>query len=413
MHIQSGETTSACEKAAMVTVAKGWGNDLSLLADARAHRVQDIVGSTSVINACSKATTWFTAVGVLKDSYNAQLEPNLVTYNALANGKGQDWQRVVHLLLIMSVRFIEADGISCSSLIHCVGSSSLWLEAAILFDESRKRSIICDIVCCNSAMSACDSARKWSHCVEAFEDLNRSYIQTNIMVFNTVLSAYAGMDLWKCTVATLNSLRVRTVAGRDFDPTLVTRSIAMSACTFVGQWAFALHQMSLLKQRPLEIRNASRKAGNAAVCGLGISACALGSLWTEAVSLCFNASSHGKVNVRSFNDAIAACGRRGQWQWALWILWLLKLLSLADRNVATVVTYTAAMTACGQSQQWQSALQVFSAMKSSDLEAGRLASGCMKNMMHAMKFMYGMTMSVDKEDKEVVRHLVSTLSLTH
>ena len=365
MHIQSGETTSACEKAAMVIVAKGWGNDLALLADARAHRVQDIVGSTSLINACSKATTWFTAVGVLKDSYNTQLEPNLVTYNALANGKDQDWQRVVHLLLIMSVRFIEADGISCSSLIHCVGSSSLWLEAAILFDESRKTSIICDIVCFNAAMSACDSARKWSHCLEAFEDLNRSYIQTNIMVFNTVLSAYAGMDLWKCTVTTLNCLRVRTVAGRDFEPTLVTRSIAMSACTFVGQWAFALHQMSLLKQRPLETRNASRKAGNAAICGLGISACALGSLWTEAVSLCFNASSHGKVNVRSFNDAIAACGRRGQWQWALWILWLLSLAD--DRNV---VTYTAAMTACGQSQQWQSALQVFSAMKSSDLEAG-------------------------------------------
>ena len=82
----------------------------------------------------------------------------------------------------------------------------------------------------------------------------------------------------------------------------------MSACTVVGQWAVALHQMSCLTFRRFEdfgIRNLD----NIAICSVGISACALGSLWAKALSLCSAASYlNGKVKVRSFNDAIAACG---------------------------------------------------------------------------------------------------------
>ena len=331
-----------CEKA-------GWLHSLAVLAG-KANYTPDV--ATAAIDACSKAKKWDRATEMLKDMRNMKLEPNLVAYNALATAQ---WQYVINLFSMMHVRSIEADRRSCTSLIHRVGCSALWLKASLFFHESRRKGIICDVVSCNSAMSACDSAFEWSGCLEVFEELKRFNVQRNIMALNTVLSAYGRMDLWECTLASLEL--VKTIA-RGLQPTLVTRSIVMSACTFVGQWAFALHQMSFLSRRE------SVKMGNMAISSLGISACALGSLWEQALSLCIARCLEGKVKVSSFNNVIAVCGRQQKWQWALW------LLKLADRTNQEIdaVTYTTAISAC--QNQWQHALLVFSNLKSSNLEAG-------------------------------------------
>eukprot|EP00435_Cladocopium_sp_Y103_P004290 s4058_g1.t1 len=348
-----------CEKAGAKAGSFAWWHGLTLWA-AKAHHVI-VQDAAAAVSACTKATKWDKAVDFLKIVRNLNLEPNLVTYNALANA--QQWQEVVNLFDIMQLRHIKADEVTCTSLVHRLGSYSLWLKAAFFFRESRARGVVCDVVSCNSAMSACDAAFAWSRCLEVFEDLKCSKIQSNVLAFNTVLSACGRMDLWESTLASFQ--HVVLSAGLGLEPTLVTRSVVMSACTFVGQWAVALHQMSFLSFRHFEgvdVRNAGKNVGNMAICSVGISACALGSLWEKALSLCSAASYlKGNVKVRSFNDAIAACGRNWQWQGALW------LLSAAEER--DTVTYTATITACGQSQRWQHALLLFSALKASNLEA--------------------------------------------
>lgn len=287
-----------CEKAGL-----SWWHGLTLWA-AKAHHLHHVQGAAATVSACTKATKWDEAIEILKNVRNLNLEPNLVTYNALA--KAQQWQEVVNLFSIMQSRHIKADEVSCTSLIHRLGCSSLWLKAALFFRESRARGVICDVVSCNSAMSACDAAFAWSCCLDVFEDLKCSNIQTNVLAFNTILSACGRMDLWESTLASLQHLALS--AGLGLEPTLVTRSVVMSACTFVGQWAVALHQMSCLTFGHFEDFGL-RNVGNMAICSVGISACALGSLWEKALSLCSAASYlKGKVKVRSFNDAIAACG---------------------------------------------------------------------------------------------------------
>lgn len=339
-----------------------WPGSLIILAEAKAHQAHHTINdSASAINACSKATKWDRAIEVLKDVCILNLKPNLVIYNALATA--QPWQQVVNLMCIMHTRSIQADQISFGSAIHSVGSSSsssVWLKAALLFDESRMRSVICDVVSCNSAMSTFDAAFEWSRCLRTLEDFQCWNVERNVMVSNTVLSACGRVDLWQESVSCLNSL----FDNGGLQPTVVTRGIVMSACTFLHQWAFALHQMSFLRFKKLGSGYRTHHAqGNIAICSIGISACAFGSLWKEAVSLCLVARClEGKVKARSFNDAIAACGRQGKWQWALW------LLSEADQE-SNVVTYAAAITACGESK-WQHALLVFSSLKSSHLEAG-------------------------------------------
>ena len=87
----------------------------------------------------------------------------------------------------------------------------------------------------------------------------------------------------------------------------------------------------------------------------------------------------GEVKVRSFNDAIAACGELRldseksfqhsvckplcHWQTC-------SISANPDPSDSYTVTYTAAITACGQSQRWQHALLLFSALRASNLEAG-------------------------------------------
>eukprot|EP00438_Fugacium_kawagutii_P001689 Skav202603 [mRNA] locus=scaffold2348:130045:131379:+ [translate_table: standard] len=340
-----------------------WPGSLIILTEAKAHQAHHTINdSASAINTCSKATKWDRAIEVLKDVRNLNLKPNVVIYNALATA--QPWHQVVNLMCIMYTRSVQADQITFGSAIHSVSSSissSVWLKAALLFDESRMRSIICDVVSCNSAMSTFDAAFEWSRCLKAFEDLRCWNVERNVMVSNTVLSACSRVDLWQESISCLNSLFDNGSPG--LQPTVVTRGIVMSACAFLRQWAFALHQMSFLSLLGSGYGSARHAKGNIAICSIGISACAFGSLWKEAVSLCLVARClEGEVKVRSFNDAIAACGRRGQWQWALW------LLSEAGQG-SNVVTYAAAITACGESK-WQHALLVFSSLKSSHLEAG-------------------------------------------
>ena len=117
-----------CEKAEKAG-SLSWWHGLTLWA-AKAHHLHHVQGAATV-SACTKATRWDKAIEILKNVRNLNLEPNLVTYNALA--KAQQWQEVVNLFSIMQSRHIQADEVSCTSLIHRLGCSSLWLKAALFF----------------------------------------------------------------------------------------------------------------------------------------------------------------------------------------------------------------------------------------------------------------------------------------
>ena len=354
-----GRQAGACEKT-------GWSNALAIWESSRgdSQNNHNAALSTSVISTCSKAAKWLRGLRLLKQAEVHRLRRNLLTFNALLNvkGKGKEWQQVVSWLRLAQAGSVQPDRITYSSEINAVGSDSQWLQAVFFVQELCEKSISGDVISCNSAMSACNSAVQWAASISIFQDLilqrvsgeKRQY-PSNIFVMNSALSALGLVDLWEDTFLMLKHME--SAQGLSLQPSLVTRSIAMSACTFVGRWDVSLHQMSLLSQH------------NEVTCSTGISACALGSLWAEALSLCGMAIYNSwPVRVRSLNDAIAACGRHEQWQWALHMLSKMRQL----RVEGDVITYTSAITACERSRLWKRAL-LLSSLTTQSLQVPKVA----------------------------------------
>ncbi|CAK9115920.1 unnamed protein product [Durusdinium trenchii] len=335
----------ACEKIENGQNAFCWSNALAVLEISRNVADQRAALSTSVINACSKAAEWCRGVQLLHQADGSRVELNLVKFNALLNVKGREWQQVVSWLRLAESFSVEGDRITFGSEISAVGSNSQWLHAIFFVHESQSRSISVDIISLNSAMSACNSAFQWAASLAVLADLTLNRVCSvqgiNTFVMNSALSAFGQVDMWQETMLMLQEME----RGMGLRPSLVTRSVAMSACTFVGPWDISLYQMSLVV------------GGNEVTCSTAISACALGSLWANALSLLGVAITNSwPIRLRSVNDAIAYCGRQKQWQWVLYVLGQLERL----RVQGDVITYTSAISACERSQLWKEAFLLFS-----------------------------------------------------
>ena len=75
------------------------------------------------------------------------------------------------------------------------------------------------------------------------------------------------------------------------------------------------------------------------------------SRWQRAIFLLFSE----EMNVTGLNSAISACGKRGQWQWALYLM-----ACASDRRLPLDnISYNSAMSACGKGKQWQMAVALF------------------------------------------------------
>ncbi|CAK9019097.1 Pentatricopeptide repeat-containing protein At2g31400 [Durusdinium trenchii] len=196
-----------------------------------------------------------------------------------------------------------------------------------------------------SVINACSKAAEWCRGVQLLHQADGSRVELNLVKFNALLNVkgreWQQVDMWQETMLMLQEME----RGMGLRPSLVTRSVAMSACTFVGPWDISLYQMSLVV------------GGNEVTCSTAISACALGSLWANALSLLGVAITNSwPIRLRSVNDAIAYCGRQKQWQWVLYVLGQLERL----RVQGDVITYTSAISACERSQLWKEAFLLFS-----------------------------------------------------
>eukprot|EP00438_Fugacium_kawagutii_P010387 Skav220387 [mRNA] locus=scaffold639:162903:163631:- [translate_table: standard] len=97
-----------------------------------------------------------------------------------------------------------------------------------------------------------------------------------------------------------------------------------------------------------------------------ISACEKGGQWQQALTL-FEAMPKAMIspNVVSFSAAISACQKGGQWQQALTLFEAIPKTSIPP----TVICYNAAISACQKGGQWQLALTLFDAMPVARLQA--------------------------------------------
>ena len=75
-----------------------------------------------------------------------------------------------------------------------------------------------------------------------------------------------------------------------------------------------------------------------------------------------------RVDVVVYNSAISACGRAGQWEWAISLFKVLQDEALQ----CTVITYNSVISAC-EGRCWNAALQCFQELVFQQMEADAIS----------------------------------------
>merc|ERR1719223_2096940 len=92
-----------------------------------------------------------------------QIEPDLVTYNALllACRSGRAWQSALTFVSEMRGRFIKPDRITYGTIFGLgeLGGQHLSIEG--MLKEMQRELIIPNAIIINSAIAACERAKKW------------------------------------------------------------------------------------------------------------------------------------------------------------------------------------------------------------------------------------------------------------
>ena len=97
-----------------------------------------------------------------------------------------------------------------------------------------------------------------------------------------------------------------------------------------------------------------------------LSSCAKSKLWKQALALLFESMPTAKVqpNVISYNAAVSACEKGGQWQEAMTLFEAMPKAQIQPN----VISYNAGISACEKGGQWQEALALFEAMPKAQIQ---------------------------------------------
>ncbi|CAK0878225.1 unnamed protein product [Prorocentrum cordatum] len=119
---------------------------------------QPLVSYGVGISACEKGEQWQMALSLLREMWEAKLEPTVIGYSAGINAcqKGEQWQRALALLGEMREAKLEPGVTVYSAEIRACERCGQWRQALLLLGDMRDSSLDPEAASYNWGISACE-----------------------------------------------------------------------------------------------------------------------------------------------------------------------------------------------------------------------------------------------------------------
>lgn len=337
--------------------AGAWSPALSLLEEMEERGVYDIVSFNSAIHACRGQGQWQKAIALLDRMRNPESEVGLGTAARKADssdatavmkyragpghvaGRGAGRPRILP----------APDVYSFTSAITACGAAGQANRALQLLHEMEAAGVPPSVVPYNAAIAAvgrCVNRRPLQESTGESGTDNAGSRQSasesgdNIANTDTADEVVAPRQKpWECARALLGEMRAAGIT-----PNTVSYNTVLAACQRAGAWQGALEVLEEMKQGIVVAsgRSASGAGRNPS------------SFYSRSAEVVVGAVSTPSPDLFSFNTAIGACGRAGQWKEALVIL-----DEISSRGFSPdVVSYHTTAAACSRAEEWDAALDV-------------------------------------------------------
>jgi pentatricopeptide repeat protein len=386
--------------------------------------VNDIGTHIAVIDACSQAHEWQSAVQLLDETESLGLQKTLETYNCAirACAYGQQWQLAIKLIDDMQADGIQPDITTYCAKLSAYGRSGMCDEALQVLDEIRSLSIQPNSHAYAYAISSCVTVGNMDHAHILFKEMKQLELDT---VFGeaAMLKGFSTRPT-SADVRQTNAIKIILDAGRKRDYDAIINELArtrsdsvladlplLDAAIIAFQRSGKIDTILQLYTDAVQAIQQQQQSGNdsaddddighsvtalsqSAYCAV-ISACGEhGAMWQKAVAILNSMHTHDVIpSTRAYEATIHACCKgtepTGGYKVAIELLQQLTEATtttlqnssdnydngnddadtsdVSTREIAatatpTVSMYATVMAACSRNKQWQKALDLFNQM---------------------------------------------------
>ncbi|CAJ1424177.1 unnamed protein product [Effrenium voratum] len=347
--VATNSAITACERGTF------WRPALDLLCHLRAsRRAPDVISYNAAISACEKAQGGHRHAAAFRahgSAWDPRPRPQLCAGAAQAAWSVQ--KRLSRLTASVSEQAQAAIG-AC-------GKARRWQQAVHLLGALIAEDLA-DVFSFTSAISACEKASQWRQALDLLTAVFAHKTEPSVFTYNSALSACARGSQWQISLGLLQDFEARHLRADVVTYNCLIRS---------ADWALALF---FLRSLPSQTVRPTVISFNAA-----LDACGKAGQWTQVLALLAELlarSGSGEVTLSevTLSTVVSACGRAARWQEAA-AAW--RRLSISV--VPNVVAFNALISAYDQGGQWQKAIQALCLMQEPDIVSyNAVISACEK-----------------------------------
>ena len=409
---------SACERAGQ------WQAALCVLKSAQQQRMEsDIVTYNTAASACGRAARWQQVLHLVDEVSSRQMRLDVVTYNTAINACCDSWILSLQILRQLAKMEVQATLVSYNSAIAACRADGHWELAIWMLQESAEQQLYPNTISYSSAISACEVSGQWDLAMQLLARMSSNSLEINLVTLCALISVcgvasewqrafsvYNGIQKTQMTTFALNimmhalgsgesggqwegALRLLVEMSRDLKLDSITYSSALAACGDARAWLQALELCADARSQSLELNVGTINAGLRAFRGtetwpvalcirselsekLGpgpvqvmtnslIGACSEASAWACALRA-FEAHPEGDADAISFNAALSACRRTGEWQQALWLF----VQSRARAIQLDMTSYNLVISTSAKQREWEMSLAAQEELRASCPQTG-------------------------------------------
>lgn len=316
-----------------------WPMTLDLLQ--RCHR-RGMVPSTVVLNNALGAVTgnapcvhWMRVLQLLK--WQPSASPDVISYSS-AIVHCESWAQAASILQVMEVDQVQPNLITCNGIMDICQKTGEWQVALGLLSLMSSSEVQADSISYNSAIGACQACGEVIIALSLLAQMRSRRIQTVTVTYNSSVAVCERRGHWRQALWLLAAMEAEAMV-----PDVIGFSSSISTCGFVAAWSTAL-ALTLEGVEDVFSFNAA------------ISACDKGGQFTSALRLLDLMSEAVVVpDVITFNGIISASGKDRHWRHACALLSQI----LAGNMSPNIISYNSAINAC--TRCWSNGLALLSA----------------------------------------------------
>ena len=272
----------------------------------------------------------------------AKIHPTVVTYNTTISSleKGAQWERALvifnSMLSSVSPAEVSPDVITVNATISSCEKAGKWMHATKLLDMAEHGSIAPKVITYNATISSCRKDGRWDIALSLLHEMFLGKLLPDVVSYNACMAVFETSGKWNYALELLMHMEKAKVV-----PNVRTYNAAMRSCG--KQWEIAVDFFNRMAGAAIEPDTLSYNA---------VMGCFRSAEKSQQAFSFLNTMPH--ISLYSYNAALAACAKPGEWQLALHIF-----KKMPQTRVAVdVLSYNSTINSCEKSSKWQHALHL-------------------------------------------------------